>query len=139
MAINTIINQTPKLNLIKLIKLFKRSRHTQTSFAQFPFLPNPPFLPFFLWCDLLLTGSHHSPLEDHIPNMIPNLTETAKLLIIERDAIRTCSPSDPHIQELNAQIVHIKISNKQKLTQTVESFSHKCNASHLYMKYNQIA
>ena len=31
------------------------------------FLPNPSFLPFFPWCGLLLTGSHHSPSVSTIP------------------------------------------------------------------------
>ena len=42
--------------------------------------------------------------------MIPNLTEIAKQLVTERDALRSSSPSDPHIQELNAQI-HYNIKN----------------------------
>ena len=32
-----------------------------------PLLPNPPFLPFFLWCDLLLTVSHHPSSDSTIP------------------------------------------------------------------------
>ena len=42
------------------------------------------------------SAKHHIP-QGHIPNMIPNLTEISKRLIVERDALRSSSPSDPHI------------------------------------------
>ena len=46
----------------------KRSQHSPTSLAQSPvFLPNPPFLPFFLWCDILLTRLYHPSLVSTIP------------------------------------------------------------------------
>ena len=47
--------------------------------------------------------------------MIPNVTEITKRLIVEQDALRLFSPTNPHIQELKAQINHnIAESNRQK-------------------------
>ena len=42
------------------------------------------------------------------------------------------SPSDGELSSVSAQIHHIKISNRQKWIQTIESCSHKCNPSHLW-------
>ena len=46
----------------------KRSQQSQTSLVQTPvFSGHPHFLPFFLRCNLSLTGSHHSPSVSIIP------------------------------------------------------------------------
>ena len=86
-----------------------------------------------LFRKILNTSAEHHIPHGHIRNTIPNHTETAKTLIIERDALRSSSPSDTQIQELNAEIHHnIKISNRQKWTPTVESCLQKCNPSRLW-------
>ena len=85
-----------------------------------------------------ITSTKHNIPLGHIPKMIPNITEITKWLI-ERNALRSSSPSDPHIQELNAQIhQNIKNSNRQKWTLTVESGSHKCNPSRLWSRIESV-
>ena len=64
------------------------------------------------------SAKHHIP-QGHILNMIPNVNKITKPLIIERDALRSSSSSDPHIHELNAKIRHnIADCNRQKWTQS---------------------
>ena len=70
------------------------------------------------------------PLRLH-PNMIHNLTEITKQLIVERDALRTSFHTEPHLHELHAQIPHIADYNSWKLTLTVESCPQKYNPSRL--------
>ena len=52
---------------------------------------------FFCFFILNTSAKHHIP-QGHIPNMIPNLTEITKRLLIERDILRSSSASDLHIQ-----------------------------------------
>ena len=86
-----------------------------------------------LFRKILNTSAKHYIPQGHIPNMIPNLTETAYRLIIERDTIRSSSPTHQQIPELNKQIRHnIADSNRRKWIQTVEPCSHKCNPSRLW-------
>ena len=69
----------------------------------------------------------------HIPNMIPNLTNTSKRLINERDSLRRLDPTDPHISALDTQITQeIRNSNRQTWIHTVESCSHKLNTSQYF-------
>ena len=69
----------------------------------------------------------------HIPNMIPNLTNTSKRLINERDSLRRLDPTDPHISALDTQITQeIRNSNRQTWIHKVESCSHKHNPSQFF-------
>ena len=65
-----------------------------------PLLPNPPFLPnlhflsYFLWCDLLLTWSHHPPSVSIIPSL-PRRYLLLKLIFPGRNSKQTVCHSSP--------------------------------------------
>ena len=81
---------------------------------------------------LLEAGRHHIP-QGHIRNHIPNLTDSTKRLILERDNLRSSDPSHPNIHALDQQInKYISDSNRQKWIHSVESCSHKQNTTHFW-------
>ena len=81
---------------------------------------------------LTQASKKHIP-RGHIPNMIPNLSDTAKLLIRQRDQLRSLSPTDPHIRTLDDQIDQdIQNTNRQTWIHTVESCSNKYNTSQYF-------
>ena len=77
------------------------------------FLPNPTFLPFFLWCDLLLTGSHHSPSVSTIP-IPPSKSDAPIHELILLMSAQCTNPVSPY-----SCPVHLHPFNKSK-------FSFKC-------------
>ena len=65
--------------------------------------------------------------------MIPNLSNTTKNLIHQRDTLRSNSPTDPHISTLDDQITQdIRDTNRQTWIHTVESCSNKYNTSQFF-------
>ena len=82
----------------------------------------------------VLTAAAHKHIpRGNIPHMIPNLTDSAKRLIDERDSLRRLDPTNPYISTLDEQITQdIHKSNRQTWIDTVESCSHKHNATHFF-------
>ena len=65
--------------------------------------------------------------------MIPDLSQTAKLLIRQRDFYRSHLPTSPNIRMLDEQITQeIYNTNRQTWIHTVESCSHKFNTSQYF-------
>ena len=65
-------------------------------------------------------SKHHIP-RGHIHNMIPDLSQTAKLLIRQRDFYRSHLPTSPNIRMLDEQITQeIYNSNRQTWINAVE-------------------
>ena len=76
----------------------------------------------------------------NIPNMIPNLSDSSKRLIRERDSIRAHSPTDPRLPLLNQQVEEdINKTNQKTWIQRTESCSHKHNTSQFYSLIKQLS
>ena len=83
--------------------------------------------------EILAAASRKHIPRGHIPNCIPNLSDTDKSLIRQRDTLRTQSPTDPLIRTLDEQLTQdIRNTNKQTWIITVESCSHKYNTSQYF-------
>ena len=88
---------------------------------------------------ILLDASRKHIPKGHIPNMIPNLSDQTKLLIRERDSLRSQTPTDPNIQNLNSQIQReISETNKQTWINRAESCSHKFNVPQYFSLIRQL-
>ena len=91
------------------------------------------------FCRILLSVALHHVPKGHIPNFIPNLADSTKKLIRQRDTIRSTNPTDPQIQILDQQISRDTAeSNRRKWIETVETCSHKYNASQFWNIINSL-
>ena len=82
---------------------------------------------------ILLSSARHFIPKGHIPNHIPDLPDSTKQLIRQRDSLRSTNPTHPHIHDLDLQITKdISDSNRKKWIHTVETCSHKHNTSRFW-------
>ena len=89
---------------------------------------------------ILLTADKHHVPKGHVPHFIPNLPDSTKRLINERDSLRTSLPTDPHIHTLELQITKdISESSRKSWIDTLESCSHKHNMSHFWKTIEQLS
>ena len=89
---------------------------------------------------IILDATEQFVPRGNIPNMIPNLSDSSKRLIRERDSIRAHSPTDPRLLLLNQQVEEdIKSTNMNTWIERTESCSHKHNASQFYSLIKQLS
>ena len=82
---------------------------------------------------ILLDASKRFIPSGNIPNMIPNLSDSTKQLIRQRDTIRRQHPTDNRLPDLNQQInKDIDTTNRTTWIHRTESCSHKHNASQFF-------
>ena len=82
---------------------------------------------------VLTTASKHHIPQGRVPNYIPNLPDSTKQLIKQRDTIRSNTPNHPSIHELDQTITkEIDDANRKKWLESVEMSSHKHNTSHFW-------
>ena len=89
---------------------------------------------------ILLDATKQFVPKGNIPNMIPNLSDSTKRLIRERDTIRAHSPTDPRLPLLNQQVEEdINKTNQKTWIQRAESCSHKHNPSQFFSLIKQLS
>ena len=105
------------------------TRETEEAFYNLEGLPSSCSTGEKVFREILAAASRK-----HIPRgHIPNLSDTAKSLIRQRDTLRSQSPTDPLISTLNEHLTqNIQITNKDAWINTVESCSHKYNTSQYF-------
>ena len=108
------------------------SRETEDAFATLQ-VPSSCSTGEKVFRQILLSASLKHIPRGHIRNFIPNLSNNAKSLIQQRDTIRSNSPNNPVLSTLNEQITQeIRHTNRQTWIHTVESCSHKYNATKFF-------
>ena len=126
MSLSEVIPEPPHRTFVNLKRPDRDSytREAEESFALLLGLPSSCSTGELLFRKILNTfAKHHFP-QGHIPNRIPNRTESATRLLIERDALRSSSPPLP-------LLTHRYQNSSHKSTTSKEYFSHKCNISRL--------
>ena len=78
-------------------------------------------------------SSKHHILSGFIRNHLTNLSDEAKTLIQERDALRTSNPTDPNIPSIDSQLADtIAADNRRRWRTELDSFSHRQDSGRLW-------